>query len=107
MLLNSLLARTPSTGQFLGVHVEDVVLAHIRVLEADIRGVQSYLLSAPRRSWQDVRSFVVEEFPAFEVGLEDNVEDWENCGADTTRATRDLKIIFRPMADQFRGLVSQ
>jgi nucleoside-diphosphate-sugar epimerase len=107
MLFNSLLARTPSTGQFLGVHVEDVALAHIRVLEDDICGVQPYLLSAPRRSWQDVRSFVVDEFPGFEMGLEKNVEDWENWEADTTRATRDLKIIFRPMEDQVRDLVSQ
>ncbi|KAJ5591260.1 NAD-dependent epimerase/dehydratase [Penicillium hetheringtonii] len=106
LLFQSLFSEKPSAGQYLGVHVEDVALAHIKALDGNIRGLQSYLLASPRRSWSEVKAFVQSQYPSLPIKL-DAADDRVTYTVDTTRAMSDLGIHFKGMEQQVQDVVDQ
>jgi nucleoside-diphosphate-sugar epimerase len=107
-LFQSLFAETPSFGQFLGVHVDDVAEAHVKALDEGVKGFRSYLLSAKRRSWADVRDFVRERYPGVEFGLKgvDSVDSVDYT-VDAGRAERELGLRFKGLEEMVGDVVDQ
>lgn len=105
LVLTLLSPERPINGQFLGVHVDDVAAAHVKALGESTRGFQSFLLSAPRRSWEEVNAFVRHEYPSVAWRL--IPEDWMNYAVDPSKAEKELGLRFKPMEDQVRDTVDQ
>ncbi|KKK14091.1 hypothetical protein AOCH_000888 [Aspergillus ochraceoroseus] len=105
LLYASLLKNTPFFTQYLGVHVADVAEAHIRVLRSPARGLQSYLLSAPKRSWVDVDEFVRGTYPDLPVTLDPVALPCPTL--DVSKAENELGIVFKPMEVQVADVVDQ
>ncbi|KAL3459548.1 hypothetical protein BJX64DRAFT_291214 [Aspergillus heterothallicus] len=108
MLFQALMTETNAFGHYLGVHVDDVAVAHVRALTVDTvtkGAVQAYLLSAPKRSWSEVYEFVKGEFPELPIQLEP--VDRSDYAADAGKASRELGIEFKGMEVQVAEVVRQ
>ncbi|RDK37093.1 NAD(P)-binding protein [Aspergillus phoenicis ATCC 13157] len=105
LVLTLLSPERPINGQFLGVHVDDVAAAHVKALGESTRGFQSFLLSAPRRSWEEVNAFVRHDYPSVAWRL--IPEDWMNYAVDSSKAEKELGLKFKSMEDQVRDTVDQ
>ncbi|KAF9887163.1 hypothetical protein FE257_010417 [Aspergillus nanangensis] len=105
MLFRSLISEKPLVGQFLGVHVDDVATAHVRALNTSITGFRSFLLSATRRSWVEVETFVRRQYPQLPIKLK--AEDWEDYTVDASKAEKELGLCFKSMEDQVKDVVDQ
>jgi len=108
LLFLSLMSGTLLDGQFIGVHVDDVAIAHVRALTrsgSTINGVQSYLVSCKKHSWQKVFDFVKLRYPNVPIKL--NPVDSTDYMVDTTRAERELGIEFRQMEEQVADVMDQ
>ncbi|KAE8404294.1 hypothetical protein BDV37DRAFT_293972 [Aspergillus pseudonomiae] len=104
-LFQSLFAETPSFPQFLGVHVDDVADAHVRVLDGGVSGLRSYLLASETRSWGDVRQFLDERYPGVGFGLKG--DEGISYRVDAERAERELGIVFKGLEDMVGDVVDQ
>ncbi|KAL3468915.1 hypothetical protein BJX99DRAFT_96606 [Aspergillus californicus] len=106
MLFKSLVSDKPLFGHYGGVHVDDVAVAHVNALTRPTgSGVEGYLLSSPRRSWQDVYDFLKREFPAFPIRFDTmDTADWS---VDAGKAERELGIVFKGMEVQVAEVVKQ
>ncbi|KAF9891632.1 hypothetical protein FE257_003643 [Aspergillus nanangensis] len=91
--------------QFLGVHLDDVAAAHLKVLDGSIQGFQQYLLSAPRRSVEDVVSFITTQYPNLPFKLKPG--DTKFFMADASKAEKELGMHFKPMEDQVKDVMDQ
>ncbi|KAL2866121.1 flavonol reductase [Aspergillus lucknowensis] len=108
LLFQTITTDTPFLGQFLGVHVDDVAVAHVNALTRSgtrIKGVRPYLLSSKSRSWREVRDFAQSQYPKLSIPLPplDTLE----YEVDTSRAQRELGIEFREMEVQVKDVVDQ
>lgn len=75
------------------VHVRDVADAHIRVLETDTASGQEFLISRPAISWDNVVSYVNQQYPDLGCKLQGPFEGgWT---VDTTAADSILSIEWR------------
>lgn len=108
LLFHWLTSGAPLDGQFIGVHVDDVAIAHVRALTrsgSTVKGVQPYLLSCERHSWREVYDFVKTRYPNVPVKLDP--VDSINYMVDTTRAERELGMEFRQMEEQVAEVMDQ
>ncbi|KAL6237276.1 hypothetical protein BDW75DRAFT_204691 [Aspergillus navahoensis] len=108
LLFKSLVSETPLMDRFDGVHVDDVAAAHVKALTtkgSTINGVQPYLLAAEQRSWREVYAFLTTRYPSLPLKLKPM--DSPGYTVDTTRAQRELGIVFRPMEEQVADVVDQ
>ncbi|KAJ0418746.1 hypothetical protein BJY00DRAFT_314660 [Aspergillus carlsbadensis] len=108
LLFQALMTETNAFGHFIGVHVDDVAIAHVRALTVkknEGEGVQAYLLAGKKRSWREVYDFVRAEFPSLPIKLEP--VDRANYDVDTAKAERELGIRFRGMEVQVSEVVKQ
>ncbi|KAL4874581.1 flavonol reductase [Aspergillus karnatakaensis] len=105
MLFQAIMTGKPIAGRFLGVHVEDVAAAHVRVLNNKVQGQQAFILGAPARSWEEVEAFVNERYPKLPVKLEER--DGKGLVIDTSKAERELGLRFKGMEEQVGDLIDQ
>ncbi|KAL2802363.1 flavonol reductase [Aspergillus granulosus] len=107
MLFQALMTETNAFGHYLGVHVDDVAVAHVKALTVAVSSsaVQSYLLASAKKSWKDVYEFVKKEFPTLPIKLEP--VDRSNYEVDASKASRELGIEFRGMEVQVGEVVRQ
>ena len=108
LLFQALMTETNAFGHYLGVHVNDVAVAHVRALTAkknERENVQAYLLSGKKRSWREVYDFVKEQFPSLPIKLEP--VDRSNYEVDASKAERELGIQFKGMEVQVSEVVKQ
>ncbi|KAE8150355.1 hypothetical protein BDV25DRAFT_139921 [Aspergillus avenaceus] len=105
ILYGSLFAEKPVSGQFLGVHIDDVVEAHVRVLDDKVKGFREFLLAGERRSWGDVKAFVERRFPDLPIRLQG--VDYVDYRVDAGRAERELGISFKGLEEMVGDVVCQ
>jgi nucleoside-diphosphate-sugar epimerase len=112
LLFSSLMSEKPAFGRFVGVHVDDVAETHVKALThvitagaGAVTGVQSYLLAARGRSWQEVYDFVKSRYPDLAIGL--MPEDSPYFNVDASKATRELGIHFKDMEKQVGDMLDQ
>jgi nucleoside-diphosphate-sugar epimerase len=108
LLFQALMTETNAFGHFLGVHVDDVAVAHVRALTVkknEGEPVQAYLLAGEKRSWKEVYDFVKKEFPSLSIKLEP--VDRSNYEVDASKAKRELGIQFKGMEVQVSEVVKQ
>ncbi|OGM51356.1 reductase [Aspergillus bombycis] len=107
-LFQSLFAETPSFQQLVGVHIDDVADAHVRVLDGGVSGLRSYLLASETRSWGDVRRFLEGRYPGVGFGLKDTEgTEGTRYRVDAGRAERELGVEFKGMEDMVGDVVDQ
>ncbi len=106
MLFGSLYAEEPMFAPYRGVHVLDVADAHIKSLTLPEQPIQSYLLSAKDRSWEEVISHANKEYPT--AGFKAKPKSGDRWFVDTTRAKNDLGFeSWREMEVQVKDVVDQ
>lgn len=72
-----------------GVHIQDVVEAHLKALNPKISDGSRYLLSGKGTTWADVAKIVHRDYPAAGAKITTDVEG-ESYPTDTRRADTDL-----------------
>lgn len=96
MLFLSIMSGTPLDGQFIGVRVDDVAIAHVRALTrsgSTVKGIQLYLVLYKRHSWREVFNFVKGRYPNLPIKLDlKNLTDYT---VDTTKTEHELGMEFR------------
>jgi nucleoside-diphosphate-sugar epimerase len=110
MLFQTLVSEQPEQpfmNQYLGVHVLDVADAHVKALDEKIKGFESYLLAAERRTWAEVETFVKKELPEFPLGWKNVPETAKSYTVDAGKARRELGMEFKGMERQVGDLVRQ
>ncbi|KAA8643947.1 hypothetical protein EYZ11_006363 [Aspergillus tanneri] len=105
LLFKTLVSETPLMEQFLGVHIDDVAGAHVRALNDGIKGFESYLLAAERRSLVELHAFVRSKYPQLEVKWEPT--DSVNFSVDAAKAKKALGMSFKGMEEQVQDVVDQ
>ncbi|KAE8356400.1 hypothetical protein BDV28DRAFT_165045 [Aspergillus coremiiformis] len=105
MLLESLFSDTPTQPQFLGVHINDVADAHVKVLDEKVKGFRSYLLASEARPWKEVLDFVEGRYPRVEFMLKGS--ETIVYRADAGRARRELGIEFKGMESMVVDVLDQ
>ncbi|KAE8381147.1 hypothetical protein BDV26DRAFT_301952 [Aspergillus bertholletiae] len=105
LLFQSLFSDTLVSKQFLGVHIDDVADAHLRVLDANVKGFRSFLLASETRSWGDVKRFVEERYPGVVFSLRD--DDTISYMTDAKRAERELGIAFKGLEVMVQDVLNQ
>jgi hypothetical protein len=73
LLFLLLMSGTLLDGKFIGVHVDDVAIAHIRALAScgsTAKSLQSYLVSCKRNPCREVNNFVKTLYPNVPIELD-------------------------------------
>ncbi|KAE8354941.1 flavonol reductase [Aspergillus coremiiformis] len=92
-------------GQYLGVHISDVVDAQMAVLHKEIPSGSAFLLSGKPRPWEDVYDFVTKEYPELDIKL--LPKSWTNWSLDVRKAENELGLNFHSMEDQVKEVIDQ
>jgi nucleoside-diphosphate-sugar epimerase len=93
---------------FSTVHVDDVAYAHVKALDRTVKGNQSFLLAVPKQtgSFDDVIDVSKRLFPGIEgkFPLKGSTPS-KLVLNDSSKATRELGINFKPFEVQVKSLV--
>lgn len=91
------------------VHIDDVATAHIKSLDPTVKGNQSFLLALPklRGQWDNVIEISKKLFPGIENKFPMNGSTpSKTMFYDSSKAERELGIVFKPLEEQLRSLVA-
>jgi nucleoside-diphosphate-sugar epimerase len=91
------------------VHIDDVATAHIKSLDPIVKGNQSFLLALPKLTghWGDVIGISERLFPGIEDKFPLNGSTpSKTILYDSSKAERELGIVFKPLEEQVRSLVA-
>jgi len=111
MVLGPVLGRTADMTPPAVVHVEDVALAHVRALDPEVPGNQSFVLNATGKEgieWDDAKEFVKKHFPeAVESGVlkNDGTTPSGKSWIDNSKTVEVLGIRFKSYEDMVVSVV--
>ncbi|KAJ5152011.1 NAD-dependent epimerase/dehydratase [Penicillium capsulatum] len=91
---------------FGGVHIQDVVDAHLRVLERDIPDGSKYLLAGPSISSKEVKQVMEKLYPHVETSFGE-ISEHRTLPTDASKAERELGIQWKPLEDMISGIMDQ
>ncbi|KAM0325183.1 hypothetical protein ACHAQA_007722 [Verticillium albo-atrum] len=106
-LLRGKRSKIPVCGSF--ISVDDVATAHILVLNPQIPGNQSFILSTDT-TWEDAKTTAQRDYPsAFEAGIfrMDGTQDVVKVPIDASKTQRVLGLEFRGFEDAVKEVVGQ
>ncbi|EAW13633.1 ketoreductase sphI [Aspergillus clavatus NRRL 1] len=108
LLWYTLLAGVPHRchSQVPGVHIDDVVEAHVRALDPGVADGSRYLLSGPGRSWKEVAEVVQREYPDLGARISTDLEEGF-LPMDGGRAEKELGLAWRSWEAMVRDVVEQ
>jgi nucleoside-diphosphate-sugar epimerase len=95
------------------VHLDDAALAHVRALDPNVAGNQSFITSSHSEEgvdWQRATEIVQKAFPdAVKQGIlsTDGTQDKVLARADTSKTTEQLGIHFKSYEEQVKSIVGQ
>ncbi|RFU29532.1 hypothetical protein B7463_g6806, partial [Scytalidium lignicola] len=103
---------TENPAHFATVHVDDVAAAHVKTLNPNVKGGQSFLLSVPSQdgAWDDALKIVRHSFPIIaRRGLMplNGTQPSLKISLNPLKAEKELGIIFKSYEEQVKDLVGQ
>lgn len=93
---------------FSTVHVDDVATAHVKALDPQVKGNQSFLIAVPKQtgSFDDVIEVAKKLFPGIEAKFPLNGSVPSKIVLiDSSKAEKELGITFKPFEEQVKSLV--
>ncbi|KAF7171587.1 hypothetical protein CNMCM5623_003956 [Aspergillus felis] len=95
-----------SYSQVPGVHISDVVEAHLKALDPAIPGGSRYLLSVKGGTWKEVADVIQQNYSELGAKITRNIEE-EFLSTDSSKAEAELGMQWRSWDEMVRDVVDQ
>ncbi|KAE8404071.1 hypothetical protein BDV37DRAFT_283118 [Aspergillus pseudonomiae] len=108
LLWYAIMTGTPhhSYSQVPGVHIDDVVDAHLKALDPAIPDGSRYLLSGKGTTWKEVADIIQQNYPSLGAQITPHIEE-EFLSTDSSKAETELGIEWRSWGQMVRDVVDQ